>query len=202
MSETDTTTEATTDASEAVTETPPTPDTTSDPDFKSKWEAQKKVNRDLERKLNDALRRIEESAAKTAEEREALERQRKAEEVALAKANERILKAEVRAAAADKLSDPADALRFIDLGGFDVGDDGSVDTDAISDAVADLLSKKPYLAKNRDGAPKVQGSADGGTREASRPRQLTRDDLKGMSPQAIDEARREGRMRDLLAGKA
>lgn len=71
---------------------------------------------------------------------------RQAESDALAKANARIVKAEVRAAAAGKLADPADALNFIDLTEFEVGEDGDVDQDDIAEAIDDLLRRKPYLA--------------------------------------------------------
>jgi len=88
-----------------------------------------------------------------------------AEAAALAKANTRILKAEVRAAAAARLTDPADALLHIDLSSFEVGDDGEVDADAITTAIDDLISKKPYLAV-QDGK-RFQGGADGGARKES-----------------------------------
>lgn len=78
--------------------------------------------------------------------------QREADARAAAKANARILSAEVRAAAAGKLSDPSDALTFIDLTQFDVDDDGSVDQDEIAEAIADLVRRKPYLAAQ--GGPK------------------------------------------------
>lgn len=96
-----------------------------------------------------------------AEHQAKLERERVQAE-ALGKANERILKAEVRAVAAGKLNDPADALRFIDLSTIEVDEDGEPDKDAITAAVTDLLSKKPYLAAQ--GAPRFQGGADGGAR--------------------------------------
>lgn len=92
---------------------------------------------------------------------------REAEARATAKANARILSAEIRAAATGKLSDPADALTFIDTTQFDVGDDGSVDQDDIAEAIADLLAKKPYLAAQ--GGPKTlkpdlsQGAVGRGT---------------------------------------
>jgi hypothetical protein len=85
---------------------------------------------------------------------------------ALNGANERILKAEIRAAAAGKLTDPADALAYIDLSKFDVTDDGEVDATAITAAIADLISKKPYLAAQ---GGKFQGSADAGTRNETGP---------------------------------
>lgn len=71
---------------------------------------------------------------------------REMESAALAKANARIVRAEVRAAAATRLADPADALNFLDLDAFEVDDDGDVDQDEIAEAIADLLARKPYLA--------------------------------------------------------
>jgi len=90
---------------------------------------------------------------------------RDAEAAAMAKANTRILSAEVRAAAAGKLSDPSDALTFIDLSQFDVDDDGSVDETEIADAIADLLRKKPYLAaQGGPSTPKPDPSQGEGSR--------------------------------------
>lgn len=98
-------------------------------------------------------------------EHAAAEKAREVESAALAKANERILKAEVRVAAAGKLSDPADALRFLDLSDFEVGSDGEVDADALATAIDDLVKKKPYLAAQ--GGKRFQGTADGGARNES-----------------------------------
>lgn len=71
---------------------------------------------------------------------------REAETAALAKANARIVRAEVKAAAAGRLNDPTDALNFLDLSRFEVDDDGDVDADEISEAIAELVRTKPYLA--------------------------------------------------------
>lgn len=133
----------------------------------------------------DKLRRAAEraktkAAAKPAEaevEREevdAEEIQRKADEAATAKANERIIKAEVRASAAGKLSDPKDALKFLDLSKFEVDADGNVDSDEIDDAIADLLKDKPYLAVAQGDGKRFKGSGDGGAKPAkpARPRSL------------------------------
>ena len=84
---------------------------------------------------------------------------------ALAGANTRILKAEVRAAAAGMLADPADALRFLDLSALEVGADGEVDGTAVTALIEDLLTKKPYLAAQ--GGQRFKGGADGGTRKES-----------------------------------
>jgi hypothetical protein len=149
----------------------------------------------LEAELTRLKNGGEDDAAKAV--REARE---KAEADALTKANARILKAEVKAAAAGKLSDPADALRFLDVSDFEVDADGNVDTDAIKEAVDDLLKSKPYLAAQ--GGARFKGSADGGARKGSRPSQLTRDDLKGLSPEQIVAAKNEGRLDDLLGVKS
>lgn len=114
-------------------------------------------------------------------------------------ANERILRSEVKAAAAGKLADPADAYKFLDLGKFDVADNGDVDAEEIAEAIDDLIKSKPYLAAAT--ATRWQGSADGGARNGSAgPQQLTRDDLKGMSPEAIVAAKKDGKLKNLLAG--
>jgi hypothetical protein len=91
---------------------------------------------------------------------------REATEAATAKANARIVRAELKVAAAGKLADPSDAAAFIDADQFDVGDDGEVDTKELADAIADLLKRKPHLAAKQkasfgqvEGGPRGSGSA-------------------------------------------
>ena len=86
----------------------------------------------------------------------------KVKDEALGVANERILNWAVRAAAAAKLADPADATLYLDLSGFKVGPDGEVDGDAITSAIDDLLKSKPYLAAQ---GTRFKGEADGGARK-------------------------------------
>lgn len=125
---------------------------------------------------------------------------REAEQAVLAKANDRIRKSEVKAAAKGVLADPQDAYKFLDLDSFEVDDDGNVDEDAIASALADLVKDKPYLAAQ--GGRKFQGSADGGARtDTTKVSQLTQADMARMSPEQIETARVEGRFNDLLAGK-
>lgn len=127
-----------------------------------------------------------------AEHQKALDEQRIKDE-ALSAANQRILKAELRAAAKGKLSDPSDAFRFpeeIDLSSFEVGEDGSVDTAALEAAVDNLISKKPYLAV-QDGQ-RFQGVADAGARNGAAP----------SIPEQIAQAERNGDWRTAAALKA
>jgi hypothetical protein len=63
-----------------------------------------------------------------------------------AETNARLVRAEVKAAAAGKLADPADAPKFIDLSAIKIGDDGEPDAKQIKKALDDLLKEKPYLA--------------------------------------------------------
>lgn len=156
-----------------------------------------KARKALEKELAE-LKAAGASAAEQDEARKAIEEaRREAEQAAAARANERILSAEIRAAAAGKLADPSDAARYLDMTEFEVGDDGSVDAEAISEAISDLIKKKPYLAAKAQG---FQGTGDGGARGNGRGRQLAAADLKTMSPQQIDQARLEGRLSRLLSG--
>lgn len=65
---------------------------------------------------------------------------------ALTVANGRLLRAEVKAAAAGVLQDPDDAVSMIDLEQFEIDDDGNVDIKAITAEVQRLAKAKPYLA--------------------------------------------------------
>ena len=100
-----------------------------------------------------------------AEHKATLDAQRVKDE-ALSAANQRILKAEVRAQAASKLNDPKDALLYLDLSGFEVGEDGEVDGDAVASAIDKLITDKPYLAAQ---GTRFKGEADGGARKESAP---------------------------------
>ena len=148
------------------------------------------------RELSDRLAALEAKLnGKEAEHQAAQEAQRIQDE-ALAKANERILKAEVRAAAAGKLSDPADALRFLDLSEFEVGSDGEVDGESVASAIDSLIKSKPYLSAQ---GKRFEGTADGGARnDANTVSQLTQSDMDRMSPEQIAEAHDKGQFDGLL----
>ncbi|OZF23960.1 hypothetical protein CH296_28375 [Rhodococcus sp. 14-2496-1d] len=125
--------------------------------IKEKLRNEKKLRREAEQKVLDAA-----TDGKT----------KTAERDILAKANSRILRSEVRAAAAGKLADPADAVKFLDLDQFDVGEDGDVDQDEIEDAIEDLVKRKPYLAaqggeQKKRRTPKGDRRQGGGGRDAS-----------------------------------
>lgn len=164
--------------------------------MKEKLKNERARRRELEARLAESVKPVDDGE----DTPDAETIRREAERKALQAANARILRSEVKAAAAGKLADPGDALRLLDIDQFEVGDDGEIDEDEIADAIDDLLKKKPYLAAQS--ARRFQGTGDGGSRKGNgRPKQLTRDELKGMDPEAIVKAKAEGRLDDLLGAQ-
>jgi len=164
--------------------------------MKAKWKAAEKRAAAAEAEIA--------KQGKTPDEQAIEEARRAAMAEATEKANKRILRAEVRAQAAGKLADPADALRLLDLDDFDVDEDGEVDADAISAAIADLIKSKPYLAA--DAGKRFPANDTNATRKgAEGPKQLTEQDVKRLYAakdyDAIEKARSEGRLNDVLGIK-
>jgi len=120
-----------------------------------------------------------------------------ARQEATSKANDRIIRAEIRALATGKLADPKDALIYLKDKKFEVDEDGEVDSDEIVEAIDELLKNKPYLAAAT--AKRFQGTGDGGAaRKSGKPKQLAESDLKTMTADQIVKAQAEGRLSDLL----
>lgn len=113
--------------------------------------------------LADRLAKLEEANQSEAEKAIAAAREEGKRE-ALTAANARILRAEISAVAAGKLADPSDALSFLDLSEFEIGDDGEVDRKAIASAIDALVKQKPYLAADAKSQP---GAGGGGARPDS-----------------------------------
>ncbi|MFB6908074.1 hypothetical protein ACFCWB_27750 [Streptomyces bacillaris] len=78
-----------------------------------------------------------------------------------------LVRAEIRAAAAGRLRDPADALALVDVAGL-VGASGDVDTAKVAAALDRLVADKPYLAAPSNGAPApVWGDVGSGQRASA-----------------------------------
>lgn len=77
---------------------------------------------------------------------------------ALKTANERLLKAEIKSAAAGRLADPNDAVRLLDPDDF-TNAEGEVEEAKLKKAIDELLKDKPYLA-----GKKSAGDGGGGPR--------------------------------------
>lgn len=132
---------------------------------KQKWKTERDRRRELEKQLAEAAKPKSDSDEPHPDQIRA-----DAEQAATAKANARIIRAELRAAAAGKLADPADALAFLDPAEFEVDESGEVDADEISEAISDLLTRKPHLAAGEK--RRFQGGGDGGAGRDSKPRTL------------------------------
>jgi hypothetical protein len=172
-------------------------------EWEDKYQGQLKVNRDLETKLKNERKAREalELQNAPAEEQAAAKARAEVEAEVTAKANARILKSELRAAATGKLADPADAALFIDVSKFEVTDDGDVDLAALNEAIADLIERKPHLAAQKQ--TRFDGAADQGAKnkDAATPQwteaDLARADAAGDSD-GIAKARAEGKLNRLL----
>lgn len=173
-----------------------------------KYKAQQHVNRDLEHKYKDAMKKLdgykgmEEQLAKL-QGREAeyqkAEELAKLQQQAIANANQRVLKSEIRAAAASVLENPADATFFLDLSKFTVSDDGETNSEEINNALGALVKERPYLAKRQPNTGVVSTPPSGARTQTVQ--QLTREQLKGMTPSEIAKADAEGRLNNILEGK-
>ncbi len=124
--------------------------------------ADRNAARLAEKAANDRLAALEAQIEGREAEHAATLAAQAVKDEALSAANQRILKAEVRAQAASKLNDPKDALLYLDLSGFEVGEDGEVDGDAVAAAIDKLITDKPYLAAQ---GTRFKGEADGGARK-------------------------------------
>lgn len=162
-------------------------------------EAQKRINRNLERRGKRDLARIKElegtkastSSTSTKDAKESKGDDKPAGEVdvekiraeALEQAKKEAQREALKERVLDKIeakannfTDPADAVVMVMRGrtADDFIDDGKIDVDAIQDALTELLEKKPYLGAAQGGKNRFQGSADGGAKpqKPSRPKSL------------------------------
>ncbi|USY19718.1 hypothetical protein NE857_31565 [Nocardiopsis exhalans] len=132
---------------------------------KAKWKAERDRRKEIERQLAEATKPKDTDGEPTPEQIRA-----DAEKAATARANRRIVRAEVKAAAAGKFADPGDALAFLDLDQFEVDADGELDPDEVSEAITELLTRKPHLAAGP--AKRFQGGGDGGAGRGAKPKGL------------------------------
>lgn len=113
-------------------------------------------------------------------------------------------------AATGKVADAESALELIDPASF-VKVDGTVDEDKLQrkvNALAKLAPARSTAGTSSTGTGGTEqtseqpGSVDRGGRTGGKPKQLTRADLQGMTPEAINKARHDGQLNDLLGAKS
>lgn len=103
------------------------------------------------------------------------EAEKRGSDAATKAANERVIRSEIKAAAALKLTNPDDALAFINPSDFTVDENGEVDQTALKDAVDQLLVARPYLAAAN--APRFDGAGDGGAGAPPKPNESLQEAL-------------------------
>lgn len=177
------------------------PEQDADSGLKKALAAERKARRDAEKRAKAAETQLADKDR--APEEQAIEAaRREAREEAMTAANARIIRSEVKAAAAGKIKNPALALKLIDASEIEVGDDGEVDSDAIEDAIATLLEEYPELAA--DGRKFTGGADQGAKGKSSKPSQMTQaefDQIKG-DFRAVKKAKDEGLLNELLGIKS
>lgn len=171
-------------------------------DLARKHEARAKANAKAAKEL-DELR----VASMNDNEKAIAEAKRQGRQEATAELSEKIVGARIEAALTGVVPDPAAIVDDLNLGKY-VTESGDVDTEAI-----EALRVK-YAALNAGGAASDEGNGNGGK---SKPKpdlkqgnrgngsggkpQLTRAQLTGMTPEAIEQARLDGQLNDVLGIK-
>ena len=157
---------------------PETTETPAPPEGDDPWSDPDKARKEIEKLRKEAAanrtkaKDREALAKKVAEFEQAQlsEQERTANELAAAQKRaeqlqERTVRAEIKAAAADVFADPDDAAAFLHLADY-VDDDGDVDSERIKADLADLLKRKPHLGKTpearRPAPDRHQGSSGNG----------------------------------------
>jgi len=111
----------------------------------------------------------------------------------------------IEAKAAGRFKDPEDALLRLGRNVDDFIDGGSIDLEAIEDALVDLLEKRPDFGVTQGEPKRFKGTGDGGPKGNAGKPQLTEADLNRLESEGkyaeIDKARVEGRLNVLLGIK-
>jgi hypothetical protein len=144
----------------------------------------------------EALREQIANKDKPAEEQALEAARREARQEAQTAFNQRLVQAELKAALANAVNDTTLALAVIDASVIDVDANGEVDAQSVTDAIEAALAKYPIL-KATD-PKKFGGTADQGLKGgAVQPQQLTREQIKSLSPEQIVAAQEAGQLRSI-----
>lgn len=133
--------------------------------LKAALRKERKARKAAERQASAAKPKGDKKTSTHDDKDDVVERLEQARTEERAKAQARIVRSEVRAAAAGRFADPADAALYLanDLEDL-VGDDGEPDDDAITEALDELLERKPHLAAAKSSGRKSGGDSDQGAR--------------------------------------
>jgi len=163
------------------------------PEEAAKWKAMARKHENAAKAGQKELDKLR-AASQTDAERAVSEAEARGRQAALADVAQRLAGAEVKAALAGVVPDPAAIVEDLNLSKY-VTSDGEVD----SEAVAELRKKYEGLAAKGKGStpdPLRQGQR-GSTPDKG---QLSLADLRKMTPDQIVKARKEGRLADIARG--
>lgn len=124
-------------------------------------DSERNARKEAEKNARDARKEVERLTKEGAEavERAKAEGKSEAADELLGSSNARLVRAEVIAAAADKMRDPGFYIGLLDLSKFDVRADGTVDKQEIESAIDSLLKDHPELARTSKPGPLPGGGA-------------------------------------------
>jgi hypothetical protein len=168
------------------TETPAAPEMGAE---ESKWKAMSRKTEEQNAKLTKELEQLRKQHMSESE-RAIAEAEARGAAQALSGMQTQLAEAKLRAAAAGKVADVDAFVEIADLAKFITAE--GVDDAAIAATVDRFAKVAPAVA------PPKYGSVDLGPQGGRPQRQLTRDDLKSMTDQQINEARRSGLLDSLL----
>ena len=157
-------------------------------DWHDKFLGQKKVNTDLEAKLKAAYEKADrvDDLEKQVADWEQRGKEFDSAQATIAGLQKQVLQANVTAAATGKLINPSDALKLIDFSDLTADDQGGYDQQAIGEKIDALVTAHPYLAQGGNNAGLAGIIPPSGVRDGDHQAgQLTRDDLKNMTPKQI-----------------
>ncbi|SDZ00827.1 phage scaffolding protein [Thermoactinomyces sp. DSM 45892] len=113
------------------------------------------------------------------------------------KANESLLKAEVKSIATDLgIVDSDAAFALMDREGLEIAEDGSVK--GVREVLDVLVQSKPYLVKQVDQGEVMAPTKGGQAFQEGGNKRITREDLKRMKPEEVNQALASGELNHLL----
>lgn len=160
---------------------------------KKALDEERKARRDAEKERNDLRKKLEklETDTLSGQEKAVKEAEDRGRKTAEQSSARRVAAAELKAALTGIVPNPTAIVEDLNLDRY-LTEDGELDDEKVKQLKAN------YADLAKPGKP--GGDADGGNRGGGKPKQLSRSDLKSMSPDAIVEAQAKGQLADLLAG--
>lgn len=154
----------------------------------SRWKVHARKHESENERLKKELATMK-AAQMTESEKAIADAEERGRQAALTGVRTELAEARLRVAAAGKVSDVDALVELVDVNRF-ITDEG-IDSSAIEAAVDRFVKALPAPT------PPKYGSVELGP-QGDRPRQLTQDDLKSMSPEQINQARRKGQLDHML----